>query len=321
MKYQLSTGMAAASLLGLSMAGCGTPESAASDGSGKLETVKVGVIPIVSNAAIYLGQAKGFFKDAGIKLDIQPTVGGAAAVPAVVSGSFDFADSNIVSVMLARDKGLDIQFVTTGSSSTGDKADDATAVIVPADSPIRTPADLAGKTVSVNTLANIGDTTIRHVVDQDGGDQSKIKFVEVPFPDAEAAMTSKRVDAAWIAEPFLTDAVRNGARVVTFNYADFDPGLDIEGYFAKGATVRDRPELVQRFRTAMNQSLEYANANPQEVRDVVGTYTKISPELRAKMTLNRFRTEFNRDAARRLGEAAVAYGLLKNVPNLDELMP
>ena len=46
------------------------------------------------------------------------------------------------------------------------------------------PGDLSGKTVSVNNLQNIGDTTIRTVVDNDGGDSSKIKFVEVAFPKA-----------------------------------------------------------------------------------------------------------------------------------------
>ncbi|NKX52174.1 ABC transporter substrate-binding protein, partial [Arthrobacter deserti] len=32
--------------------------------------------------------------------------------------------------------------------------------------------------------------------------------------------------------------------------------------------------LVEKFTTAMNRSLEYAQENPQEVRGIVGTYTK-----------------------------------------------
>jgi len=78
---------------------------------------------------------------------------------------------------------------------------------------------------------------------------------------------------------------------------------------------------VEKFTKAMNKSLEYAQENPQEVRDIVGTYTKIDQATREKMTLPRYRAEFNKDAATKLGEAAAKYGTLSKAPNLDELLP
>src|SRR5665647_3422163 len=76
----------------------------------------------------------------------------ASPAPGVVAGSYDFAFGNYVSVMVAKDKGLDLKYVANGDSSAG--SPDFGAVVVPADSPIKTPADLAGKTVAVNNLAN-----------------------------------------------------------------------------------------------------------------------------------------------------------------------
>ncbi|MGH1564513.1 ABC transporter substrate-binding protein [Mumia sp. DW29H23] len=297
--------------------GGGDEKEAGSDGQ---VDVKVGVIPIVDTAPIWLGKDKGFFEDEGINLEIATTTGGAAAVPGVVSGDFDFAFGNVVSLMVGADQGLPLQFVTNGTSSAG-KEPDFGAVLVPEDSPIQTPKDLVGKTVSVNNLKNIGDTTIRHSIEQDGGDPEDVKFVEVAFPDAPAALAKKQVDAIWVLEPFMSAALADGARVVTYNYLDMSPKLDIAGYFTTKQYIQENKDLVERFTRAMNKSLDYAGDNEQEVRDIVGTYTKIDEATRAKMVLPVFRSEFDRDSMEALGAAAVKYGTLEKEPDLDTLLP
>ncbi|MFI7480869.1 ABC transporter substrate-binding protein [Kocuria sp. M1R5S2] len=307
---------AVGSVLGL--AACGGGDGAA---DGEMEQVTVGVIPIVDTAAIWLGEEQGFFEEEGIDLEIQTTSGGAAAVPGVVSGDFDFAFGNTLSVMVAQNEGLDIRYVTNGTTTSGNTERDFSAVVVPADSDIQSPADLSGKTVSVNNLNNIGDTTIRHVVEEAGGDPDAIDFVEVGFPDAPAALDRGQVDAAWILDPFLSQVLDEGSRAVTYNFVEFDPELDIAGYFTTAQKIEQEPELVEKFQNAMNRSLEYANENPEEVREIVGTYTEISDELREKMTLPRYRTEFDRESLQKLGSAAVKYGSLDQEPDLDTLLP
>ena len=319
--------LAAASVLGLSACGSGSPSStgggasSAGAGNASLTKVSVGVIPIVDCAPIFLGDKQGFFKDEGIQLDIQTASGGAAIVPGVVSGSFDFAFSNLISVMVAKDKGLDLKFVANGASTTGEKGKDIGGVVVPAGSPITAAKDLAGKTVSVNNLSNIGDTTIKSVIEKGGGDPNSVKFVEVAFPDAPAALTNKQVDAAWILEPFLSKAVAEGGTIVSSNFVEMSPELDIAGYFTKADTVKGKADLTGKFTRAMNKSLEYAQGHPQEVRDIVGTYTKIDEATRAKMILPRYRVEFNKDAFKTLGDAAAKYGTLSKAPNAGDLLP
>ncbi|EMY32233.1 ABC-type nitrate/sulfonate/bicarbonate transport systems periplasmic components-like protein [Arthrobacter crystallopoietes BAB-32] len=328
MKRTFLTVLAGVSVLGLAACGSGSPsgetgtEGASPEaGAGGLEKVTVGVIPIVDTAPLYLGEEKGFFEEEGLDLDIQTVAGGAAAIPAVVSGGFDFSFGNVVSVMVANDKGLDIQLVANGNSTSGDVSKDFSGVVVPEDSDIQSAKDLAGKTVSVNTLANIGDTTIRSIVEEDGGDPESVKFVEVGFPDAPAALANGQVDAAWILDPFLSKAVADGGRVISYNFADFDPNLDISGYFTTGDTVENKPELVAKFKAAMNKSLEYAQENPEEVRDIVGTYTKIEEADRAEMALPTFRKDFNMEAAQKLADAAVKYGTLSKAPDLESMYP
>lgn len=303
----------------LALSACSGSSPAPSGGSAAPTKITVGVIPIVDTAPIWLGKAKGFFADQGLDVTIQNTTGGAASVPGVVAGSYDFAFGNLISVMVARDKGLDLRYVANGDSTAG--TPDFGAVIVRGDSPIKTAADLVGKTVSVNNLQNIGDTTIRQVVENAGGDSSKVKFVEVAFPDAEAAVENKQVDAAWILSPFLDSAVAHGDRVISYNFSAFDSKLDIAGYFTTGDTIKNKPDLVKKFKTAMNKSLVYAQAHPDEVRQIVTTYTKMTADQLTNMVLPTFRVDFNLAATKKLGDAAVKFGTLKSAPDLKAMLP
>src|SRR3954467_9114511 len=91
------------------MAGCGSGTAQTSGGVTKL---KVGVLPITNVAPLYLGIKKGFFKQE--KLDVKPQVseGGAATVPAVISGDQQLAYSTTVSLVTAAAKGLPVQIVS-----------------------------------------------------------------------------------------------------------------------------------------------------------------------------------------------------------------
>ena len=314
------TSMAALAAAALVLAGCGGGDGGetSADGNDKLT---VGVIPIVDTAPIWLGKDKGFFEEEGIDLELTKTTGGAAAVPGVVNGEFDFAFGNVMSVMVAQDQGLPLSFVTNGTTTSGEEGKDFSGVVVPKGSDIKSPKDLEGKNVGVNNLKNIGDTTVRYAVEADGGDPSKIKFSEVAFPDAPAALSKGNVDAAWVLEPFLSQAIAEGGTVISWNYVEMSPKLDIAGYFTQDKKISGDADLVKRFQAAMNRSLEYAQEHPDEVRDIVGTYTEMDAKTRAAMVLPKFTPEFDRPAAELLGETAVKYGTLKKAPDLDKLFP
>jgi NitT/TauT family transport system substrate-binding protein len=327
MKRLVTMVCAAAVAATLAACGAGSPsgESAATDaGSAPAEgmtAVKVGAIPIGDVAPLHLGKAKGFFEEEGLDLTIENTTGGAVSVPGVVSGSFDFAFGNTVSLMVARDQGLDLKYVVNGTRASNEDDVDFAGVVVAKDSDIQTVTDLEGKTVSSNNLANIGDTTIRTAVDKAGGDGSSLKFVEVAFPDALAAVENGQVDAALILEPFLTSAIKSGARVVSWPYRGTHPNLDIGGYFTSADKIKQDPELVEKFTAAMTKSMNYAQENPDEVRKIIGTYTKTDPALLEEIVLPRFDPKFDRDAAQTLSDAVLKYGTVDNTVDLDALLP
>ncbi|GGK97625.1 ABC transporter substrate-binding protein [Mangrovihabitans endophyticus] len=315
--------LAGATAAVLAVAGCGSDSSSGSSGdsSGGVDQVTVGVIPIVDVAPIYLGQKQDFFTKRNIKLTLESGQGGAAIVPGVVSGQFQFGFSNMTSLLLAQTKNVPISVVANGVASTGKSGADFSGVAVKGDSPIKSAADLAGKKVAVNTLKNIGDTTVRESVRKAGGDPSNIQFVEMPFPNMPAAVEQGQVDAAWMVEPSLTEVTSAGGRVVSWNYVDTAPDLTVAAYFASTKLQADDPDLVKRFTEAINESLEYADANPDAVREILGSYTKISPEVREKLTLPKWPTEINKASVQTLAQLGQQDGVFSTAPDLGKLLP
>lgn len=305
------------------LSACGSADandSAESEDSNEMVDLTVAAMAISNTAPIRVGQEQGFFEEEGINLTVTEAQGG-ADIPGVVSGEFEFAFGNLMSVFVAREQGLELEFVVNAASATTEVEADTGAVIVSKDSDIESAADLEGKTVSVNNLANIGDTTIRMIVDEAGGDSSTIKFTEVDFPNAAQAVDLGQVDAAWVTEPFITLAEKDNSKVLFYNFKEAHPNLDVAGYFTSSEYAQENPEIVERFQAAMEKSHEYSKQNDQEVRDMIATYTEIDDETLQEIVLPDFRAEFDRDAVTALTDAAVEHGTMDEAPDLDALLP
>lgn len=325
LRRALATATATAAVTGVLLAtgACGSNDAPAGEtGSADLTTVTVGVIPIVDVAPIYLGQAKGFFRSRGLEVKMATATGGAAIIPGVANGQFDFGFSNVTSLMIAQTRRLPIQVVASGVASTGESGFDFGAVVVNGNSPIRGPAQLSGQRIAVNTLKNIGDVTVRQSVRRAGGDPDTIEFVEVPFPQMPAALADRKVDAAWVVEPFLSDVKGAGGRAVAWNYVDTAKALTVATYFTSAKTAAQDPALVRRFTEAINESMAFADAHPDQVREILPDYMKLDPLLVAGMTLPKWPKEINRGSLDTLASLSKREGLFGDKePDLDKLLP
>jgi NitT/TauT family transport system substrate-binding protein len=292
--------------------GGGTPEQP--------EKVKIGLIPIADVAPIFVGIKQGYFKEQGIELEPQFAAGGAAITPAVLSGDFDIGFSNTVSLLIASSKGLPVQIISQGVLGGPDLSKPWADVLIPKGSDIKEPKDLEGKTIAANTLNNICEVTINATLEKKGVDVSKLKYTEIPFPDMIGALEKGRVDAACVVEPFVSQGKAAGMKGIDPFYAATAPDLTVAAYFASKQMIESKPELIDRFKTAMEKSLQYSADNPDAVRAVLPEYTQIPKEAAEKINLPSWKPELTEDTIQTLSELSEKYGLIEQQPDLDQLI-
>jgi NitT/TauT family transport system substrate-binding protein len=249
---------------------------------------KLGYMKIVDNAAMFLAMEKGFFKAEGLELETVPMAGGAVIVQGVTSGDLQIGWTNVISLYQAHVEGFDFKFVAGGATNVkGPK--ESHAIIVTKSSPVNGAKDLAGKTVAVNTLNNIVHLMAMAWIDKNGADSSKVKFVELPFPQMGAALDAGRVDAISVQEPFATATLEKGAtRVLAYPWGDVIPKFLIASWFASNKWIAKNKAAVQGFVRAITRGTDLIEADPAAARAAMVKWAGLNPDLAGKIGLPAF---------------------------------
>jgi NitT/TauT family transport system substrate-binding protein len=302
-------------------AGCGGGDDGGG-GAGDQERVRVtvGLLPITPVAPVFIAQEKGFFREENLEVRTQMAEGGAAIIPAVQSGDFDFGFSNIASNLIARSKGLPLQALTGGEVTPAEGEEDASAIMVRADSPIRTPQDLEGKKIGVNTLKNIAGLTTRAAMEEEGA-RPEFTEVEVPFPEMLPTVQRGDIDAGFFNEPFTTLGKQEGLRTIMKPYDLTGNDLPIAHYFALESFVQENQDVVDRFNRAIERATEIYRNEPEEVRRVVLKYTEIPRPAAQRMILSPVNSELDPRAFDEMAELAQRFDLTEDKVAVSELLP
>lgn len=280
--------------------------------------LEVGVVPVIDVAPLYLGIERGFFAEQGLDVRPRQIQTGATVVAAVVAGDQPIGFSNNTTILTAASKKAPVRIVAAGNQA---PAGDYAVIFAPEGGTVRKAEDLPGKRIAVNSLNNIGSLATNAALEAKGIDIGAISYVEIPFPQMQQALVQKRIDAAWIVEPFAS-IVRTGggATPILSTYPLIAAHFPVGSYFTSSSYAQQNAEVVGRFRTAMNRSLEYAQAHPDDVRRILPTFIKLSPEVAAEVVLPEWSTDVGVPLLHRTVELAARYGYLTTEPDVDALV-
>lgn len=324
--------LAKAVVVTLVAAGCGSSgggstttgsgsDTDASTGGRKLTTVKVGVLAIGTQVPLYIGIERGFFRDEGLRVKTQVMAGGSVVLPAMMQGSVQFGFMNGATVVFGAARGLPLQVVAggEGAPTRGHRDEDLSRLVVARGSPIRSPKDLEGKTISVSGLRDAPELLTRAALAERGVDVTKLRFSEVPYTDALAALSSGRVDASYLVTPFGEQAEKEGARTIVRPYYDTQPGLATAYYGVSKPYAEQHSDVVAAFQRAMLKSEAYANDHVAEARALLPSFTKIPADIIPKVNFGSFPTTLQQ-ASESLGLLArlmTRYGWIDSPPDVD----
>jgi ABC-type nitrate/sulfonate/bicarbonate transport system substrate-binding protein len=237
----------------------------------------VGSSAIDAAMGLVSAQRAGFFRNHGVDVDIQ--IGsGAANAAAVAGGAIQLAASNLVTLFKAHLNGIPFQLVAPSSAYS---TDNPTQVLcVRSDAGFKNAADLNGKTVAVTSIGDLLSTSTLAWIDQNGGTASTVKLVEFPPSAQAAALETGRVQAAALAEPFLSTALGTGTVKVFAKIFDaVAPKFLVAAYFGMADYINANRDTVGRFATAMSEGDAFANAHPDQTLPWLIEFAKVDPAV------------------------------------------
>jgi NitT/TauT family transport system substrate-binding protein len=308
-----------AALVALLIAGCGGGgESAAPTGEGGTTKLAVQETAGVPSAFVAFGIEKGFFEKQKLEVDLQPTQGGAATIPALVSGEIQVGGSNVVSLLLASSKDLPIQAIAGGTSAQASGEKDFGALLVKKG--VSKPEDLEGKTVAVNTLNNIAEVVVKAALEKQGVDPNSLKLSEVPFPEMEPALAKGSVDAAFSIEPFVTQSVQKGDKVLGYSYVDTESDMQVGAYAVTNQFADSNPEAMKSFQAAVKETAEYVAGHEDEFRTFLSENAKMPPALAKKIVLPNWTGEVDADSVANTAQLMQKYGVVEGELDTGKLL-
>jgi NitT/TauT family transport system substrate-binding protein len=310
---------AAAAALAVVLAGCtgsaaAGPSAAAGNG---LTHINVGVLPIIDDAPLYVALQHGLFDARGI--DVTPVIlnSGEQATKELLSGQLQFTFSNYVTTILAASQGAQLRLVADGSQVLPNTND----LMVARNSPIRNVAQLRGKTIAVNAIGNIATMMTDSTLRASGVPVGSVRYTVMPFPDMAAALAAHTVDAAWMAEPFITESgEQTGAEELADTASGPMANFPIAGYATLRSYAQANPAVVAEFTAALVQAQALA-ANRSVVEQAIATYIGgMAPALVAAVQLDQYPTVLSRARLQRVADAMLGARLLSRPFNVSQLL-
>lgn len=217
--------------------------------------IKYAAMPILSQAPLVIGQRKGFFEAEGIKLTLVRVQTGAQGVEAMMAGSVHAAHIADAPLINAAASGLNIIAVADNGRITKDNTQ--SAILVRSESPIRTLADLKGKTLASLPPGTITDVQLKALVFPKLGLKpgTDVSIVVAGVPHMEGLLRAGTVDAAVQYEPFITMMLKSGNFRAVSRLNEYIPE---EGNYISMITFRR----------------DFASANPDSMRRFLRAYLK-----------------------------------------------
>lgn len=233
--------------------------------------------PNTNHTGLYAAQEKGYFKEAGLQVEIvQPPEDGAEVL--VASGKAQFGISfqdSLVPAFTGSDP-LPIEAVAAVLQH------NTSGILSRAGEGMDRPKGMEGKKYATWNL-DLEKATIKNVVEADGGDFSKIQLIPSTVTDEVSALKSKSVDAIWVFYGWGGIAAEvAGLETDYFAFADINSDLDFYTPVIIGNSkfMEENPDTARAFLAAVKKGYEYAIENPE---DAAGILCKAAPELNGEL--------------------------------------
>ncbi|MEO7241896.1 MAG: ABC transporter substrate-binding protein [Variovorax sp.] len=244
-------------------------------------------------------------------------------VQAFEAGALDIATMSANGAIFAAAEG--IKFKIIASLSRESERGFYTKFMVKDDSPIKTIADLKGKTIGLNGLSGSGHLWTRMILQKAGIAESDVTLVPISFSAQDEALRAGKIDVAMFPQPFAQmSESRGGVRTLytSKDGAPFEEELMV--LIAKDEFLAKNSALVRSFLSDLVGATQYYNKNPQEARKAIieQKMVRVAPDVYLPMT-DYFRepsAHIDLSALEKMQDAQVKYGFQTKRADLNSVV-
>jgi len=262
---------------------CGSDDSASRDkdpatsttSTDDLEkfTVVLDWTPNTNHSGMFLADARGWYAEAGLDVEfVEP--GDSSSIQLLAGGKADVAVSVSEEVVPARSEGLPVRSVAAVIEH------NTSSLVSLTSAGIERPRDLEGRTYG-GWGGQLEEALLHELVACDGGDPSKVNFVEVGEADYRIGMERGQYDTVWIYDGW--DGIRlteiDGAdlnRIAFIDHTDCIPDWYTPVLASSDDVMEKRPDDLRAFLAATRRGYQAAIAEPQAAADAV---MDVAPDL------------------------------------------
>lgn len=244
--------------------------------------VVVMIVPEINTAPFYVAQAKGYFEQEGLELEVKRGSSGQEASAYLASGQIDVGSFGLAAgIFNGFHRGFNMRIVATA------------AMWPPEHSVVILGSAIARKSGAVTKLADLKDKRI--AIAGGGGSGGSwladcalrnvglsikdVKMVNIPGADMPLALKNGQVDAMLTSVPFSTQAVAEGWGDILAQ--NFCPGAANTQYFYSGNFITKRPAVAERFMVALvkgARDIQDSKFRSKEIEDILSKATGVKVE-------------------------------------------
>ncbi len=237
---------------------------------GERLVVRLDFSPWGVQAAMHLADARGWFREAGLAVEVQDGRGSGNTLQLVNAGQADVGQIQVGLIAQARDQGATVK----AFAGFGRRTD--LSVLVDRDSPIQRVQDFRGKSIVVfaaSPWAPFIDPWLR----AGGLDRNSVNVLFVDPAALWGTYTARRADGLMSTTPSALPVAAGPRPSKAINAEDAGVAFPSYGLIATEATIRNRGPALQRLAATQQRAWEHLKANPD---DGVEAMVKQRPDAR-----------------------------------------
>lgn len=257
----------------ISMTACAKNDAQTSEHELEKVTFVLDWTPNTNHTGLYVAQENGYFKDAGLEVEIvQPPEDGAVVL--VASGKADFGISFQDSLAPALAEGSSLPITAVASVI----QHNTSGIISRKGEGMDRPKGMENHSYATWN-GGIELATLKEVIQADGGDFEKIDLIPSTVTDEVSALKTNSVDSIWIFYAWAgVKTELENLETDYFAFADIDPVFDYYTpvIISNNAFLNENPDTAKAFLSAVSKGYEFAIEHPEDAAEIL---CNAAPEL------------------------------------------